>query len=208
MEEMTAAATLYTASASLLAQLLADPRDALGRAMLADQLADNGEELPELTLPTGAVVVRDGYGLPWEVRCTMTQWCGERCRYCTGGYIHNDMHDSPDTCTRCKTTGWKTIPIAATVCRAWPIGSVVFTCRRPEVVYGQPNAVYRWRRGEHQSVASMLPESLMQMFDGKKPFGQRSFQSDTEAYAALNRISLALGRQRAGLPPIPHEAAR
>lgn len=133
-------------------------------------------------------------GFPDEIRCTMVQWVGENCRYCNGGYTHNDMHYSPDTCSRCHGTG-RTPGIAKAVCEAWPVTKVVLVDRQPAIMYKE----YGWYVTDRDSIPSTIPMELWSLLPVKWA------KTQAEALAALSHAALTYGRRLAGLPELENK---
>ncbi|MFO0937879.1 MAG: TIGR02996 domain-containing protein [Gemmataceae bacterium] len=230
-----------TLPAHLLAPILAAPHGDLSRLIAADWLdehdspkqaefirvqianptqtafniADTAEFIQlEFGLHAHQVLYRRGW--PDEIRCTMAQWVGERCIYCTDGYIHNDMHYSHDTCSMCHGKGRKK-GIAGRVMASWPVTTVVLTDRKPAKLSGSKEFTY-WREslwgrphlvevnGTDGNICDELFDVMKDMFPnclyGRRGLSSNqhmSFKTESAAHAAASAAAIEFGRRETGL---------
>lgn len=218
-----------TPPATLLDLVLADPH-CPERGILSDLWTECPDMRPDLDLRGAEVVYRDGDAVPWGIRATMAQWCdrGGECSRCKGrGQV--TFGEAPNlsvlNCGRCDCTG-RIESLAASVCRAWPVVNVVLVDKTPEhwvsdVSDSTVDCSWSWHNVENvnEMIVDMaidafefefqLPAVIFNRLRAPKSMNQQSrrtgviaYPSKSRAIAALSHTALALGRQRAGLPPL------
>lgn len=200
------------ATATLLDLVLADPH-CTERGILSDLWAECPELRPEVDLRGAEVVYRDDDAVPWGIRCDMWTWCEDEgpCEHCDGC---GDL-TAERGCYYCRGSGIGRIEsLAARVCRVWPVVNVVLVDRKPFWRYeGEPCRWFDWdavgagsKADEQMTVSRELFLILLEEKCGNRTDKYRirniPFNSEQEAHAALSHAALALGRQRAGLPPL------
>lgn len=138
---------------------------------------------PEFRTTAGTFTVRRGFVA--EVRCRLTDWCGDECHQCAGTGRSFPIDGPSIPCRRCG--GSLVTGIGPEVVRRHPVTTVVLTDREP----GERNSLWFWYFDSGESGLPSLPTTLN---GGRQE--QRCYESERAAVDDASRRVIAWAKAR------------
>ncbi len=137
-------------------------------------------------------------GFVAEVRCTLADWVGEKCRHCTDGQFGYPPTGQRD-CPNCDGTGGRPAH-GPRIVREHPVERVVLTDREPKIMTGRDWFSWGNMRGASAESQQLLPEAIWRKLEEQNHPGRNhwtvGFHTREAALDALSVVCLAWAKSQ------------